>query len=54
LKRPDAAADLVELREAEAVGALDDDRVAVGDVDARLDDRGAHEHVVAAGDEVES
>ena len=48
----DAAAELVELRKAEAVGALDEDRVAVGDVEAALDDRRADEHVVAARDKV--
>ena len=41
----DAAAKLVQLRQAEGVGAVDDERVGVGDVDARLDDRGADEHV---------
>ena len=35
----DAAADLVELREPEHVGSLHDERVRLGDVDARLDDR---------------
>ena len=39
----DAAADLVELREAELVGALDDQRVGLRDVDARLDDRRRHQ-----------
>ena len=41
----DAAADLVELREAERVGALDDQRVGLRDVDARLDDGRRDEHV---------
>ena len=41
----DAATDLVQLREAEAVGVLDDQRVDVRDVDARLDDRRADEDV---------
>src|SRR5205823_7472888 len=41
----DAAADLVELGEAEGVGALDDQRVRLWDVDSRLDDRGGDEHV---------
>jgi len=35
----DAAADLVELRQAEHVGTLHDERVGRGDVDAALDDR---------------
>ena len=43
----DAAAQLVELREAELVGALHDDRVGGRDVDARLDDGRAEEQVVA-------
>ena len=41
----DAAAQLVQLAEAEAVGALDDQGVGVGDVQAGLDDRGADQHV---------
>ena len=40
---PHAAADLVELGEAQAVGVLDDQGVDVRDVDAGLDDRGADE-----------
>ena len=47
----DAAADLVELREAEHVGALDDERVRLRDVDARLDDRRRDEHVGVAAEE---
>ena len=38
-----AAADLVQLGEAEAVGVLDDEGVDVRDVDAGLDDGGADE-----------
>ena len=49
----DAAAQLVELGEPEGVGALDDHRVGVGDVEAGLDDRGAHEHVEALLPEVD-
>ena len=45
---PDAPADLVELGQAERVGVLDDQRVRLRDVDPRLDDRRAHEHVRAA------
>ena len=41
----DAAAQLVELREAEQVGAVDDERVHRRHVEAALDDRRAHEHV---------
>ena len=42
----DAAAQLVELREPEHVGAVDDERVHRRHVEAALDDRRAHEHVV--------
>ena len=48
-----AAADLVELGEAEQVGALHDQRVGGRDVEARLDDRGAHQHVRVAAQELE-
>src|SRR5271165_4286336 len=47
----DAAADLVELGQPEVVGPLDDQRVRRGDVDPRLDDRGADEHVGVASQE---
>ncbi len=49
----DAAAQLVHLAEAEQVGALDDEGVHRRHVDAALDDRRAHEHVVAALPEVD-
>ena len=49
----DPAAQLVELAEAEQVGPVDDERVDRRHVDARLDDRRAHEHVVLALPEVE-
>ena len=39
VRAPDASAQLIELREAELVGVVDDDRVDVGDVDPVLDDR---------------
>src|SRR5690606_17863002 len=42
-----AATQLVQLGQAEAVGAVDDDGVGVGDVDARLDDGRAQQHVKA-------
>ena len=41
----DASAKLVELREAEALGVLDDHDGGVGDVDADFDDRGGDEDV---------
>ena len=47
----DAAADLVELAEPELVGALDDQRVRLRDVEPRLDDRRRDEHVGIAGEE---
>jgi hypothetical protein len=50
LEASDATAELVQLGEAEAVGALDNDRVAVGDIEAVLDDRGADKDVRFAGD----
>ena len=50
---PDPAAELVHLAEPEQVGALDDERVHRRHVDARLDDRRAHEHVEAALPEVD-
>ena len=43
----------MHLAEAEQVGALDDERVHRRHVDAALDDRGAHQHVVAALPEVD-
>ena len=47
----DAAAQLVEIGEAEAVRAVDDDGVGVGNIEAALDDRGRNQHVGLAGDE---
>ena len=52
VRAADAAAQLVQLREAEAVGALDDDRVGGRHVDAGLDDRRADEQVDALRVEV--
>ena len=49
----DAPADLVELGQAEGLGPLDDQRVGLRDVDARLDDRRAQQHVEALLVEVE-
>ena len=49
----DAPADLVELREPELVGALDDQRVRLRDVEPRLDDRRRDEHVGVAGEELQ-
>ena len=50
---PDAAAQLIELRQAVAIGAVDDDRVGVRDVEAVLDDRRREQDVELARDEVE-
>ena len=44
-RTPDAAADLVQLGKAHAVGIFNDKGVAVAHVDAGLDQRGAHKHV---------
>ena len=48
----DAAADLVELRQAEMVGAMHDQRIGVGNVEAGFDDGGRHQHVELAVVEV--
>src|SRR5207342_2996633 len=53
MRAADATAQLVQLGEPELVGAVDDDRIGVGDVDARLDDRRAEQHVEALLVEVE-
>ena len=47
----DAAAELIEIGEAEAVGAVDEDGVGVRDVDAGLDDGGGEQDVGLAVDE---
>ena len=49
----DAAPQLVQLAETHAVGPVDDERVDGRHVDAGLDDRRAHQHVVVALPEVE-
>ena len=49
----DAAAQLIQLRQAVPVGAVDDDRVGVRDVEAVLDDGGRDEHVEPVRDEVD-
>ena len=49
----DAPADLVELRQTQEVGPLDDQGVGVGDVQTALDDGGGHQHVVVAAQEVQ-
>lgn len=47
----DAAPELVEIGEAEAVGAVDEDGVGVGDVDASFDDGGGEEDIGFVVDE---
>jgi hypothetical protein len=47
VRAADAAAQLVQLRQAELVGAVDDDGVGGRDVDPGLDDGRAEQHVVA-------
>lgn len=41
----DPTSQLVELRQAESIGLLDDDRGGVGDIDADLDDRGGYKDI---------
>ena len=41
----DPSAELVKIGQTEAVGAVDDDRVGVGDIEPALDDRGRDQHV---------
>ena len=53
VRAADAAAQLVQLREPQTIGAIDDDRIGRRDVDAALDDRRADEHVELAVIEVE-
>ena len=48
LRAPDPAAQLIELRQAEHVGAVHDQRVGGGDIEAGLDDRGREQDVVFA------
>ena len=45
------AAQLIEIRQAEAVGAVDEDGVGIGDIDAGLDDGGGKQDVGLALDE---
>jgi hypothetical protein len=52
VRTADAAAQLVQLRQAELVGAVHDDGVGGRHVDAGFDDRGAQQDVEALGDEV--
>ena len=49
----DAPAELVELGQPEGVGAVDQDRVGVGDVEARFDDGRAQQHVRFAAVELQ-
>ena len=49
----DAAAQLIQLRQPVAIGAVDDDRVGVRDVEPVLDDGGRQQHVEFPGDEVQ-
>ena len=53
LRPADAAAQLVELGQAEGVGAGDEHRVGPRDVEAALDDRGRDQDVALAVDEVD-
>src|SRR4029079_12700486 len=51
VRAADPAADLVQLREAEGVCALDNERVRLRDVDPRLDDRRRDQNVRIAREE---
>src|SRR6185312_2421331 len=53
VRAPDAAPELVQLRESHAIGAVDDDRVGRRDIDAALDDGRAEQQVEAAVIEVD-
>ena len=50
---PDAAAKLVQVGQAVAVGLVDEDRVGVGNVEAAFDDRRRQQDVGLAADELE-
>src|SRR3546814_16566950 len=50
----DASAELIELGEAEAVGAVDDEGVRRGDVEAAFDDGRRKEHIIFAVVEIGS
>ena len=52
MRTPDTAAQLVQLGQAEFVGAVDDDGVGIGDVYACFDDGGTQQHIVAVLHEV--
>ena len=48
---PDAAAELVEVGQAEQIGAVDEDGIGVRDIDAGFDDGGGDQHVGVAAHE---
>ena len=48
VRAPDPPAQLVQLRQPQLVGAIDDNGIGAGHVDARFDDGGAHQQVAAA------
>ena len=48
LRAPDPPAQLIELGQPEAVGAMHDQVLAVGNIEAGFDDRGRQQHVVLA------
>ena len=52
VRAPDTATELIEVREAKAVGAVDENGVGVGNVDAALDDGGGEKDVGFAFDEL--
>ena len=50
----DTTTKLMQLPQPEKIGAIDHERVDGGHVDARLDDRRAHQHVVPTVPEVDN
>src|SRR6185437_1330790 len=48
MRAPDASAQLMQLREPEAIGPVDEDGVGAGHIDAALDDGGAQQEIEAA------
>ncbi len=53
MRSPDASAQLIKLGEAEAVGAIDENRVRARNVEAVFHDRGCDQHVGFVADELQ-
>lgn len=52
VRPPHTAPELVQIAQSEVLRVVDDDRIGIGHVDARLDDRRGHQHVELAVDKV--